>query len=456
MRSELSAGDESTRCGSVAVQISEPSAVERAYSLPSHPGKYTTPSPIAGVLLVEGPVKRQTSSSEPTVSREIASSSRLARVFARSRPNIGQPPETMPGSAELAASPGVTLASPLERAGAAVFTGQPFATECAPPLIQLRRARTSGLASGAAGAGGIGRDVLVTRSSTIAPTLRPPIERAKSAGLTSEIGAPRRRLAPWHARQFCSSTAATLHGKSSALALWASRERVFELPHALSAQHANALSRPRFAARLLPGTQGCYRNGMQPSSPKPSGAIVLGVLSGGRARRMGGLDKALLPAPDTGEALAARLLRLGRELGLECVIVGGTLELGAPRLSDEPASVGPIGGVCALCAHAGARTAIALACDLPYLSRELLEKLVRARSAAPVLCPRDPVSGKWQPLFARYDAPRVLPALRAAIAGGERSFQGFLRTQAVEELELSRAEHALLRDWDEPADLEGA
>lgn len=168
---------------------------------------------------------------------------------------------------------------------------------------------------------------------------------------------------------------------------------------------------------------------------------------------MGGRDKALLPAPDTGEGLLVRLARLGREAGLEVVAVGGSGAGGVPRLDDDPAGVGPIGGLCALLAHAGERPVVALACDLPYLGGELIARLSRAPSTTPVLCARDPVTGKWEPLFARYDAPRVLPVLRAEIARGVRSFQSFLRALPVEELPLSDAERLQLRDWDQPSDM---
>ena len=184
-------------------------------------------------------------------------------------------------------------------------------------------------------------------------------------------------------------------------------------------------------------------------------APVLGIFAGGRGLRMGGRDKAQLPSPITGEPLQARLLRLGQQQGLTCVIVGGAAMDGTVVLADEPAGIGPIGGLCALLAFAAARPAIALACDLPYLDEALLARLATMRSDAAVLSPRDPATGKWQPLFARYDSPRVLPALRVAIAEGVRSFQTFLRTLEVAEPALSDAEHALLRDWDHPADMQG-
>jgi len=193
------------------------------------------------------------------------------------------------------------------------------------------------------------------------------------------------------------------------------------------------------------------------ADPPPSlaqTATLLGVLAGGRGARMGGRDKAALLAPGGGETLLARLIRLGRAAGLELVVVGGRGAPGVPLLCDEPSDIGPIGGLCALLSHAGERPAVALACDLPYVSAELIAKLACARSEAAVLAARDAETGKWQPLFARYDSPRVLPALRAAIAAGSRSFQTFLRNVDVQELPLDATERAQLRDWDAPADLE--
>ena len=181
--------------------------------------------------------------------------------------------------------------------------------------------------------------------------------------------------------------------------------------------------------------------------------LVLGVLAGGRGTRMGGRDKSRLPAPDTGEALAARIVRLSRALGLECVLVGGEPLPGVQLLNDDPPGIGPIGGLCALLEHAGSRPAVAVACDLPHVTAELIARITSEALAAAVLAPRDPLTGKWQPLFARYDAARVLPALRAAVSSDTRSMQTVLRSLTVTELLLTEAERAALADWDTPADL---
>jgi len=179
---------------------------------------------------------------------------------------------------------------------------------------------------------------------------------------------------------------------------------------------------------------------------------LVGILAGGAGRRMGGTDKARLVSPG-GEHLLPRLLRVCRELSLPAVVVGGTAPEGVLALSDVPKGIGPIGGLNALLAHAGGRPALLLACDLPYLSAPLLGRLAHAASTSPVLAARDPETGKWQPMFARYASAVVLPALQRAIAEGVRSLQTFLRTQAVEELALDELERAQLRDWDTPDDL---
>jgi molybdopterin-guanine dinucleotide biosynthesis protein A len=188
-------------------------------------------------------------------------------------------------------------------------------------------------------------------------------------------------------------------------------------------------------------------------------APVLGIFVGGKGTRMGGRDKAALPAPDTGEASAVRLARLGRELGLPCVVVGAwaaheTLLPELPRLRDEPEGIGPLGGLGALLSHCGARDAIAVACDMPRVEAAVLQRLVEAPRDAAVLAPREAQRGKWQPLFARYDAKRVLPALQRALAAGERSFQALFARVPVKQLLLSEDEQRTLVDWDRPEDVE--
>jgi molybdopterin-guanine dinucleotide biosynthesis protein A len=90
---------------------------------------------------------------------------------------------------------------------------------------------------------------------------------------------------------------------------------------------------------------------------------------------------------------------------------------------------------------------------MPYVTAELLARLAHEPVDAQVLAPRDPASGKWEPLVARYQSPSVAPVLARALAEGERSFQGLFKRLHVVELSLHASERTQLRDWDTPADM---
>lgn len=188
-------------------------------------------------------------------------------------------------------------------------------------------------------------------------------------------------------------------------------------------------------------------------------SVLIGLFVGGRGLRMGGAAKGLLTLPD-GETLIARLLRICAAAlpGDEPVLVGEAAayrSLGLRAIADAPSGVGPLGGLRALLANArdgGHAAVLVLACDMPYVSVELVQRLARERPDAPALAPRD--NGLWQPLAARYGVA-TLATLDRTLAAGERSFQRFFARLAADaaELELSAADLALLGDWDRPEDI---
>jgi molybdopterin-guanine dinucleotide biosynthesis protein A len=177
-----------------------------------------------------------------------------------------------------------------------------------------------------------------------------------------------------------------------------------------------------------------------------------GILVGGRGTRMGGVAKGLL-ATSSGETLIARWQRLFSAIGVRCILVGehaSYRDSGIECIADEPPHIGPLGGLVSLLSAAGESRAIAVACDMPFVSIELLSKLVAFPSAAPIIAPRR--GGRWEPLFARYDAPRVIAAARKRIAAGEHSLQGLLTDVGAEPLPLDASEWEQMRDWDRPED----
>ncbi len=186
---------------------------------------------------------------------------------------------------------------------------------------------------------------------------------------------------------------------------------------------------------------------------------LVGIFVGGKGTRMGGVAKGLLSLPGSGQSLLARALGACASAlpGAAVVLVGDALAYaayGLPAVADDPPGVGPIGGLHALLRHASereAREVVALSCDLPYFSAELLCKLMRHAPGAEAVAPRQ--AERWQPLFARYSTVPGLRATEAALGAGERALQRVLSRLTVSELVLSARELEELRDWDEPGDV---
>lgn len=185
--------------------------------------------------------------------------------------------------------------------------------------------------------------------------------------------------------------------------------------------------------------------------------MLAGVFVGGAATRMGGIAKGLLVAPG-GEPIVVRTCRLLAALHVPCVLVGRheayvevcTL-LGVRALADRPTGIGPLGGLIALLHAARGGTAIALGGDMPYITAATIEQLCAAPPAGAV-APR--IDGRWQTLFARYDASRALPVAIRRAADGQLALQGLLDELGAQELPLPNDALAALRDWDVPADVE--
>ena len=179
---------------------------------------------------------------------------------------------------------------------------------------------------------------------------------------------------------------------------------------------------------------------------------LAGIFTGGRGERMGGLAKGLLQSP-SGETLVARWQRLFVELGRTPVLVGfheAYADLDIECIADDPPHIGPLGGLVALLARAGEGTVIAVACDMPFVSAALLAKLASFVSQAPAIAPRH--HDVWEPLFARYHAPRARALARKHALAGEKSLQRLLDALGAEPLPLGPHELDELRDWDRPED----
>src|SRR5262245_26639960 len=126
------------------------------------------------------------------------------------------------------------------------------------------------------------------------------------------------------------------------------------------------------------------------SPPTRTDVALAGIFVGGASRRMGGRPKGLLLAP-SGETIVARWKRMFDALGVPSLLVGrheAYTSLGIECLDDEPPGTGPIGGLVALLSRARGRRVIAVACDMPFVSERLLEKLAFYPARACALAPK--------------------------------------------------------------------
>jgi molybdopterin-guanine dinucleotide biosynthesis protein A len=172
--------------------------------------------------------------------------------------------------------------------------------------------------------------------------------------------------------------------------------------------------------------------------------IVGAVLAGGASRRMG-TPKATLELG--GRPLIEYPLAAVQGAGLEPAVVAkrdSTLPpLAVPRW-DEPAEpTHPLTGIVAALTAARGRPVLAVACDMPFVTAELLADLA-ARGARDLVLPE--TAGRLHPLLARWE-PTLLPALRDALAREAPLHE------LAEDLDAQRIGEAELRRFGDPARL---
>lgn len=152
------------------------------------------------------------------------------------------------------------------------------------------------------------------------------------------------------------------------------------------------------------------------------------ILAGGRARRMGGGDKGLLPL--AGRRVIDHVIeRLRPQCRLLAINANGDparfAEFGLPVLPDPvPDQPGPLAGLLAAmdwAAGLGAVAAVTVAADTPFLPPDLVARLESAATAGGAVAESPDAEGQMRahPTFGLW--PVALRAgLAAAIAGGER------------------------------------
>jgi molybdopterin-guanine dinucleotide biosynthesis protein A len=181
--------------------------------------------------------------------------------------------------------------------------------------------------------------------------------------------------------------------------------------------------------------------------------VVLGILAGGQARRLGGADKAL--ALHHGEALAERTLRaLGGGFAQILLSYNGASAQALPAAATpvpdlRPGFPGPLGGVEALLAAARGEWLLTVPVDLAHVPADLAERLLACALPGRGVSARD--ADGAQPLVALWPVASSRNAIGAALDAGERAVH---RVQEI--LGFAPCELAPLRlgNLNTPADFE--
>lgn len=149
------------------------------------------------------------------------------------------------------------------------------------------------------------------------------------------------------------------------------------------------------------------------------------ILAGGQGRRMGGVDKALLPLG--GQSLIARVAarfepqveRLAVSGGVAAGVAGRQGPLGLPRLVDEVA-MGPLSGILAALRWAGglgAGAVVSVPVDGPFVPGDLVPRLLLAGGGGVALARS---GGRVHPTFALWPVG-VAGALAAFLDSGAKA-----------------------------------
>jgi molybdopterin-guanine dinucleotide biosynthesis protein A len=185
------------------------------------------------------------------------------------------------------------------------------------------------------------------------------------------------------------------------------------------------------------------------------------VLAGGRSSRMG-RDKATLEID--GVTMIQRAVDLVRSLGLEVAIVGGPRDIrpvpDAQVISDDWPGAGPLGAIATALRDTLARWNLVVACDMPYLTREWLEFLLRRARESPADAVVPTNVGGAEPLCAMYQK-RAEVAIRGALEEGVRKVTDGLARLRVDSIEREEwkgfdSDGLLFKNMNEPADYEEA
>jgi molybdopterin-guanine dinucleotide biosynthesis protein A len=148
------------------------------------------------------------------------------------------------------------------------------------------------------------------------------------------------------------------------------------------------------------------------------------ILVGGKSSRMGRDKSKLRFGERTGVELIAAALR---QVTQSVTTVGWTDQASdaLPNIPDLRPGWGPIAGIEAALRHSSSRYALIVACDFPFATGDLFERLLSLTDDSDAIVPVQD-DDRPQPLCAVYRVETCLPAAEAAIVAGGHSPRALL------------------------------
>ena len=170
--------------------------------------------------------------------------------------------------------------------------------------------------------------------------------------------------------------------------------------------------------------------------------ISVVVQAGGRSSRMG-RDKALVDL--AGKPLIQYVLERVADLGDEVLITTNTQDayafLGYRMASDETPGVGALEGFKTALEAARGDVVLLVACDMPFVKRDLLHYMLEQIDSSDIVIPR--WDDRYQPLHAVYRREPCLRAVNDALDRGEKRMVSFHKDVRVLEIsETDVAQHS--------------
>jgi molybdenum cofactor guanylyltransferase len=173
------------------------------------------------------------------------------------------------------------------------------------------------------------------------------------------------------------------------------------------------------------------------SLPRPTASRTGLVFAGGRAKRLGGVNKALLRVG--GRRIIDRVVGALEPLVDEFVVLtndDSLRELTSVQLVFDPTPhAGVLTALQAGLSAARGELCLAVACDMPFVSRALFEHMLDLEHATGADVVIAQTQHGLEPMHAVYRRARVRAAIDAALARGDRRMISYFADVHVRELD---------------------